>query len=197
MLFSPSRAFPYLYETTHLLSFLSSGCAALCLYLCPGVPQHRQIPCHRLPHEVPARRWAGSTKYYPWVRVFANIILLVMALFLPFSPLPLPSPLLESDCRKRHRKETWLPGKMLIAGLDGQELWGRMLCWAHSVTIFLDTDASSFFFFRVLLKHITIQTKEHSHFNLLIFQKEAFCLPYPKTMEIIGKMFQIDFFFQF
>lgn len=157
MLFFPWCAFPHLYETTHLLSFLSSGCAALCLYLCPGIPQHRQIPCHRLPHEVPARRWAGSTKYYPWVRVFANIILLVMALFLPLSPLlPLPSPLLESDCRKRRRKETWLPGKMLTVGLDGQELWGKMLCWAHSVTISLDTNASSFFFFffRVVVTHI-------------------------------------------
>lgn len=60
------------------------------------------------------------------MRVFANIILLVMALFLPLSPLlPLPSPLLESDCRKRRRKETWLPGKMLTVGLDGQ---GKMLC---------------------------------------------------------------------
>lgn len=115
-----------------------------------------------------------------------------MALFLSLSPLlPLPSPLLESYCRKRHRKETWLPGKRLTVGLHGQELCGKMLCWAHPVTIYLDTGASSFFF-RVALAHITIQTKEHSHFNLLIFHKEAFCLPYPKTMEITGKMFQID-----
>lgn len=85
----------------------------------------------------------AQTKYYPWVRVFANIILSNGSFPSPFPLLPLPSPLLESDCRKR-RKETWLPGKMLTVGLDGQ---GKMLCWAHSVTISLDTNASSFFFF--------------------------------------------------
>lgn len=65
---------PHFYEVIHLLSFLPSGCAALRLYLCPGVSQHRQIPRHRLPHEVPARRWAGLTKCYsvrshPWGKV--------------------------------------------------------------------------------------------------------------------------------
>lgn len=52
-------AFPLLCEVTHVLWFPSLGCPAVCLYLRPGVPQHRQIPCHRLPHEVSSRRWAG------------------------------------------------------------------------------------------------------------------------------------------
>lgn len=57
----PWGTFPHLCDVTQLLSFLPPGCAALRLHLRPGVPQHRQIPCHRPPHEVPARRWAAST----------------------------------------------------------------------------------------------------------------------------------------
>lgn len=56
----PLGAFPHLCDVAQLLSFLPPGCAALRLHLRAGVPQHRQIPRHRPPHEVPARRWAAS-----------------------------------------------------------------------------------------------------------------------------------------
>lgn len=76
-----------------------------------------------------------------------------------------------------------------MASMDGQEPLGKVLCWAYFVTIYLDADAARFLFLRAVSTCIPIQTNEHSHFYLLTLQKKAPCSPYPKTMEIIGKMF--------
>lgn len=89
-------------------------------------------------------------------------------------------------------KKARVPGKMPMAPMDVQEPLGKVVCWIHFVTIYLDVDASSFSFFKGVLTYIPMQRSEHSHFNLFIFQKEALCPPYSQTIEIIGKMFLID-----
>lgn len=52
--------------------------------------------------------------------------------------------------QKDVEKKVWVPGKMLMASMDGQETLGKVLCWAYFVTIYLDAAAARFvcFFFK-------------------------------------------------
>ena len=49
--------------------------------------------------------------------------------------------------QKDAEKKVWVPGKMLMASIHGQEPLGKVLCWAYFVTIYLDADAARFFGF--------------------------------------------------